>query len=166
MTRPFCECVLLDRSCLATVEDVPVGSGEVPLMVVGAACVVEFGEEDGVARSVDSDEVSVVASVVEANETEVVMGLVDTNEVSVVACVVDANETEEVVGLVDTNGVSVVDSNEAEGVVGLVEYAVVAFTVVSRRVPFEAVVVSSLALHSMPCRRVPKMNKQNRQLRN
>ncbi len=170
MTRSFFEFVLLDR--LVTVEDVPVGSGEVPLVVIGVACVLEFGEEDRVVRSGGSGEVSAV----DANEAEEVVALVDTNEVGVAvsavdannevgvgASAVDANEAEEVAALVDTNevgvGASAEDANEAEEVMEL--------SVMSRGVPFEAVVVSlSLALHRMPCRRVPMMNKQNRQLRN
>ncbi len=166
--------MLLDR--LVTVEDVPVGSGEVPLVVIGVACVLEFGEEDRVVRSGGSGEVSVGVSAVDANEAEEVVALVDTNEVGVAvsavdannevgvgASAVDANEAEEVAALVDTNevgvGASAEDANEAEEVMEL--------SVMSRGVPFEAVVVSlSLALHRMPCRRVPMMNKQNRQLRN
>ncbi len=163
MTRSFFEFVLLDRSWLVTVEDVPVGSGEVPLVVIGVACVLEFGEEDRVVRSGGSGEVSVAVSAVDANEAEEVVALVDPNEVSVAVSAVDANEAEEVVALVDTNevgvGASAEDANEAEEVMEL--------SVMSRGVPFEAVVApSSLALHRMPCRRVPMMNKQNRQLRN
>ncbi len=185
VTRSFFEFVLLDR--LVTVEDVPVGSGEVPLVVIGVACVLEFGEEDRVGRSGGSGEVSVVASAVDANEAEEVVALVYTNEVSVAVSAVDANEAEEVVALVDTNevgvAVSAVDANEAEEVAALVDTnevgvgasaedaneaeEVMELSVMSRGVPFGAVVVSlSLALHRMPCRRVPMMNKQNRELRN
>ncbi len=179
MTRSFFEFVLLDR--LVTVEDVPVGSGEVPLVVIGVACVLEFGEEDRVVRSGGSGEVSVVASAVDANEAEEVVALVYTNEVGVAVSAVDANEAEEVAALVDTNevgvGASAVDANEAEEVAALVDTnevgvgasaeEVMELSVMSRGVPFEAVVApSSLALHRMPCRRVPMMNKQNRQLRN
>lgn len=156
MTRPFCEGGVLARSCLATVEDGPVGSGEVALVVGGAACVVESGEEDGVPGLVGSDEASVVVSVADSDGAGGVADLLGSNEMSVVVSVADTSEAEEVVGL---------ELDVIRETVGLVESAVVAFTVVGRVVPFEAVVELSLALHCMPCRRVPMMNKQNRQLR-
>lgn len=93
------------------------------------------------------------ACVVDSGEED---GVEDFNEVSVVTGVVDSNEAEEVVGLVELN--------EVRGTVDLVESAVVA-TTVDKVVPFKAAVELSLALHCMPCRRVPMKNKQNRQLR-
>lgn len=122
-------------------------------LVVGGA--VDSGEEDGAPGLVGSDEASVVVSVEDSDGAGVVTNVLSCDEMSVVVSVADSDEAEEVVGLVELSVI--------RGTVALVESAVVASTVVGKVVPFEAVV--ELALHCMPCRRVPMTNKQNRQLR-
>lgn len=124
-------------------------------LVVGGA--VDSGEEDGAPGLVGSDEASVVVSVEDSDGAGVVTNVLSCDEMSVVVSVADSDEAEEVVGLVELSVI--------RGTVALVESAVVASTVVGKVVPFEAVVELSLALHCMPCRRVPMTNKQNRQLR-
>lgn len=98
-------------------------------LVVGA-CVVDSDEvldSDGVGDLLGSNVAGVVAGVVSRRA--------------------DSDEAEEVVGLVEFN--------EVKGGVDLVESAAVVTTEVGKMELFGAVVELSLALHCMPCRRVP-----------